>query len=109
MQQNDTVKGVYMADIFGRGLAACTVLGIDPDTVIGVRSITLEKHHKVKDVGISVETDDYIGVLIGDFDKCYKKSTDIRVMNEMYKDGLKKTYISQILDVSTNIINAFIR
>lgn len=99
-----------MADIFGRGLAACTVLGIDPDTVIGVRSITLEKHHRVSDVGISVETNDgYIGVLIGDFDKCYKKSTDIRVMNEMYKDGLKKTYISQILDVSTNIINAFIR
>ena len=86
------------------------MLGIDPDTVIGVRSITLEKHHKVSDVGISVETNDgYIVVLIGDFDKCYKKSTDIRVMNEMYKDGLKKTYISQILDVSTNIINAFIR
>ena len=103
-----------MANIFGRGLAACTVLGIDPDTVIGVRSITLEKHNKVSDIGISVETDDgYIGVLIGDFDKRYKKgtdiNTDIRVMNEMYKDGLKKTYISQILDVSTNIINAFIR
>lgn len=104
-----------MSNIFGRGLAACTVLGIDPDTVIGVRSITLEKHHKDSDVGISVETDDgYIGVLIGDFNKRYKKSTEditenIRVMNEMYKDGLKKTYISQILDVSTNIINAFIR
>lgn len=98
-----------MADIFGRGLAACTVLGIDPDTVIGVRSITLEKHHKVKDVGISVETDGYIGVLIGDFDRCYKKSTDLTVMREMIKDGLKKTYISQILDISLNIINTFMR
>lgn len=98
-----------MANIFGRGLAACTVLGIDPDTVIGVRSITLEKHHKVKDVGISVETDDYIGVLIGDFDRCYKKSTDLTVMREMIKDGLKKTYISQILDISMNIINTFMR
>lgn len=98
-----------MADIFGRGLAACTVMDIDPDTVIGVRSITLEKYHKVKDVGISVETDDYIGVLIGDFDKCYKKSTDLTVMREMLKDGLKKTYISQILDISLNIINTFMR
>ena len=97
-----------MANIFGRGLAACTVLGIDPDTVIYVRSITLEKHHKVSDVGISVETDDgYIGVLIRDFDKLYKKSTDIRVLKEMYKDGLKKTYISQILDMSMNMVNSF--
>lgn len=98
-----------MANIFGRGLAACTVLGIDPDDVIGVRSITLEKHHKAKDVGISVETDGYIGVLIGDFDRCYKKSTDLTVMREMIKDGLKKTYISQILDISMNIINTFMR
>ena len=96
-----------MANIFGRGLAACTVLGIDPDTVIGVRSITLEKHHKVKDVGISVETDDYIGVLIGEFDKCYKKSTDLTVMREMIKDGIERSHIAQIFDISIDTVNAF--
>lgn len=97
-----------MAGIFGRGLAACTVLEVDPDTVIGVRSISIEKHHRVKDVGIALDcNDECIHVLIGDFKKCYKKTDDITILVEMYKDGIERSYIAQIFDISIDTVNAF--
>lgn len=99
-----------MANIFGRGLAACTVLGVDPDTVVGVRSISIEKHHTIKDVGIAVEFNDKsIGVSIGDFTKIYKKSTIGGTIDEMYfDDGLKKAYIAQIFNINLGTVDAFI-
>lgn len=94
-------------DLFGRGLAACTVFGINPDTVISVRTITLERHHKVKDVGVAIEcNDNTLNVLIGDFKKSYDKEYKYSAIHEMIEDGLKKSYIAQMFDMSLNVLDA---
>lgn len=92
-----------MADIFGRGLAACTVLGVDPNTVIAVRSISTEEHH----VGIALDCGDCVHVRIDKFMKCYKKTDDITILVEMYKDGIERSHIAQIFDISIDAVNAF--
>lgn len=91
-------------DIFERGYTACTMLGVDPNTVIGVRSIYSEEK---KDVGIALDCGDYIHVRIDKFMKCYKKTDDITILVEMYKDGIERSHIAQIFDISINTVNAF--
>ena len=97
-------------DVFERGLSACTVLGVDPNTVIGVRSISTEENHIKKDIGIALDCDDEcVYVLINNFKKCYKKTNDITILVEMSKDGIERSYIAQIFDISLDTVNAFTR
>ena len=91
-------------DIFERGYTACTMLGVDPSTVIGVRSIHSEEK---EDVGIALDCGDCIYVRIDKFMKCYKKTDDISILVEMYKDGIERSHIAQIFDISINTVNAF--
>ena len=91
-------------DIFERGYTACTMLGVDPSNVIGVRSIYSEEK---KDVGIALDCGDCIHVRIDKFMKCYKKTDDITILVEMYKDGIERSHIAQIFDISINTVNAF--
>jgi hypothetical protein len=90
-------------DIFERGYRACTMLGVDPSTVIGVRSISTEE----KDVGIALDCGDCIHVRIDKFMKCYKKTDDISILVEMYKDGIERSHIAQIFDISIKTVNTF--
>lgn len=99
-----------MDNVFERGLSACRVLRVDPSTVIGVRSISTEENHTKKDIGIALDCDDeYIHVLISNFKKCYKKTNDISILVEMCKDGIERSYIAQIFDISLDTVNAFTR
>lgn len=90
-------------DIFERGYTACTMLGVDPSTVIGVRSISTED----TTVGIALDCGDCVHVRIDKFMKCYKKTDDITILVEMYKDGIERSHIAQIFDISIDTVNVF--
>jgi hypothetical protein len=92
-------------DIFERGYTACIMLGVDPSTVIGVRSISTEDTRE--DVGIALDCGDCIHVRIDKFMKCYKKTDDISILVEMYKDGIERSHIAQIFDISIKTVNTF--
>lgn len=90
-------------DIFEQGYTACTMLGVDPSTVIGIRSISTED----TTVGIALDCGDCIYVRIDKFMKHYKKTDDISILVEMYKDGIERSHIAQIFDISIDTVNVF--